>query len=70
MRVNGVGEKDNAFQIVPNEFIPLKSLPKSVAEWKKIEKEPIKAYTYIVKKQIDRVKRKTISVYRRLRNDT
>ena len=70
MRVNGVNEKDRFFQIVPNEFIPLKSLPKSVEEWKKIKKEPIKAYGYIVKKQIDRVKRKTVSIYRRLRNDT
>ena len=39
-------------------------------QWKKIKKEPFKAYGYIVKKQIDRVKRKTVSIYRRLRNDT
>lgn len=70
MRVNGVNEKDSFFQIVPNEFIPLKSLPKSVEEWEKIKKEPFKAHGYIVKKQIDRVKRKTVSIYRRLRNDT
>lgn len=65
MKVQGVSDTDTIIQIVPNKFVPIHKMPESIREWKKINKEPITAYAYTINRQLERVKRKIGSVYRR-----
>lgn len=58
MEMDEAALTSRAIQIIPNKFIPLASIPDSLDEWKKIKKEPLSAYLFVLDGQKERIVRK------------